>query len=110
MERAPRSLFAYDPTIKRIALEMPVFKYVPVAWLSERWRVDVVTWLNNTPQETQQAFGVDSRIIGEQQCLIVVGPGSHASLSEVGTSARALVMVPHSHYVAGCMRGRLRRR
>ena len=52
-----RAKFAHDPIVSRIAHEMPVFKFVPMHWLSEYWEIDVRKWvraqgLEKTPVDT----------------------------------------------------------
>ena len=79
-----------DDLIVRIAHEMPLFKFVPVAWLSERWDDDVGDWLRTMPEEKRRAFGYDFKDLedfelgpGEHMCMVVVGPGAHNSWNQV---------------------------
>ena len=69
---------------------MPLFKFVPVAWLSERWDEDVGEWLRTMPEEKRQAFGYDFKDLedaelgpGLHMCMVVVGPGAHKSWDQV---------------------------
>ena len=79
-----------DDLIVRIAHEMPLFKFVPVAWLSERWDDDVGEWLRTMPEEQRRAFGYDYKVLedaelgpGKHMCMVVVGPGAHKSWNQV---------------------------
>ena len=61
-----------DDLIVRIAHEMPLFKFVPVAWLSERWDDDVSEWLRTMPEEKRHAFGYDYKVLEDAQPLAEV--------------------------------------
>ena len=58
-------MFSHDPIIQRISREMHTFKWVPVAWLSEKWGVDVEDWLQATTREKRQAYGFDAKVLDE---------------------------------------------
>ena len=78
-----RAKFAHDPIVSRIAHEMPVFKFVPMHWLSEYWEIDVRKWVRAQGLEKKKAFGFESKFVDGHPCLVVLGPGCHPSWSKV---------------------------